>query len=93
MFETEYKDAFTRAERAATEARMTLSATDLNLCPTEATPEGEPRSLILDVAKTWGADLIVLGSYGRRGWDRLMMGSVAESVAFHAHCSVEVIRQ
>jgi nucleotide-binding universal stress UspA family protein len=40
MFETEYKDAFTRAERAATEARMTLSAMDLNMCHAETTPEG-----------------------------------------------------
>ena len=41
---------------------------------------------------SWSADLIVLGSHGRRGWDRFLMGSVAESVAVHAHCSVEVIR-
>jgi len=50
-------------------------------------------TFILDVAKAWGVDLIVLGSHGRHGWDRLLMGSVAESVALHAHCSVEVIRQ
>jgi nucleotide-binding universal stress UspA family protein len=34
----------------------------------------------------------VLGSHGRRGFDRYMMGSVSESVALHAHCSVEVVR-
>jgi nucleotide-binding universal stress UspA family protein len=53
---------------------------------------GEPRTMILDTAKTWGADLIVLGSHGRRGMDRFLMGSVSEAVAIHAHCSVEVVR-
>ena len=36
--------------------------------------------------------MIVLGSHGRRGFDRLTMGSVLEHVAFHGHCSVEVVR-
>jgi nucleotide-binding universal stress UspA family protein len=93
MFETAYKEARTRAEDAVADARKMLSATDLSICDAEATPEGEPRSVILDVAKAWEADLIVLGSHGRHGWDRLLMGSVAESVALHAHCSVEVIRR
>lgn len=53
---------------------------------------GDPRSVILDTAEQWGADLIVLGSHGRRGIDRWLLGSVSESVAVHAHCSVEVIR-
>jgi len=93
MFETAYKAARKRAESAVADALQTLRTTGLNICDCEATPEGEPRTEILDKAKTWGADLIVLGSHGRQGWDRLMMGSVAESVAFHAHCSVEVIRR
>jgi len=53
---------------------------------------GDPRAVILDEAKQWSADLIVVGSHGWRGLDRLMMGSVSESVAMHAQCSVEVIR-
>jgi nucleotide-binding universal stress UspA family protein len=46
----------------------------------------------VDLAKEWKADLIVLGSHGRRGMDRILMGSVSENVAIHAHCSVEVVR-
>jgi nucleotide-binding universal stress UspA family protein len=38
------------------------------------------------------ADMIVLGSHGRRGIDKLLIGSVSETVATYAHCSVEVIR-
>jgi hypothetical protein len=47
---------------------------------------------ILAIAEEWKADLIVLGSHGRRGFDRLIMGSVSETVAAHAKCSVEVVR-
>ena len=93
LLESVWKEARTRAEEAVADARKTLSATGLNVCDCEATPVGEPRAFILDEAKAWGADLIVLGSHGRHGWDRLLMGSVAESVALHAHCSVEVIRR
>jgi len=51
-----------------------------------------PARAILGMAELWGADLIVVGSHGRRGFDRYVMGSVSESVALHAHCSVEVVR-
>ena len=51
-----------------------------------------PKGVILDEAKNWNASLIVVGSHGRRGFDRFVMGSVSEAVAMHAHCSVEVIR-
>ncbi len=51
-----------------------------------------PRRGVVEYAKEWGADLIVLGSHGWRGIDRLVMGSVSESIALHAKCSVEIIR-
>ena len=55
--------------------------------------EGDPRTAILDAADDWKADLIVVGSHGRTGIERLVMGSVAQSVVAHAHCSVEVVRR
>ena len=39
-----------------------------------------------------GADLIVVGSHGRSGIPRFLLGSVAEFVARHAKCSVEIVR-
>jgi nucleotide-binding universal stress UspA family protein len=84
------KMARARAEEAIADARKVLSATGLAI--SDATPIGEPRAEILDQAKTWGADLIVLGSHGRHGLERLVMGSVAETVADYAHCSVEIVR-
>ena len=54
--------------------------------------EGDPRTMILKVASEWNADLIVMGSHGRSGVDRFLLGSVSEAVTRHAHCSVEIIR-
>jgi len=53
---------------------------------------GDIRGKILDTAADLGADLIVLGSHGRKGVQRFLLGSVAENVARHAHCSVEIVR-
>jgi nucleotide-binding universal stress UspA family protein len=53
---------------------------------------GPPRSVILDEAESWGADLIVVGSHGYRAWERFLLGSVSQSVVSHAKCSVEVVR-
>jgi nucleotide-binding universal stress UspA family protein len=54
--------------------------------------EGEPRMGILEVASDHHADLIVLGSHGRKGLQKLLLGSVAQSVAQHATCSVLIVR-
>jgi nucleotide-binding universal stress UspA family protein len=53
---------------------------------------GDPREKILETSREWPADVIMLGSHGRRGIDKLIMGSVSESVAIRATCSVEVSR-
>lgn len=59
---------------------------------TTAVREGDARHAILDCAAEWGPDLIVLGSHGRRGVDRFLLGSVSENVVRHAPCSVEIVR-
>ncbi len=53
---------------------------------------GDIRETIIDSAEEWGADLIVVGSHGRSGIERFLLGSVAEFVARHAKCSVEIVR-
>ena len=53
---------------------------------------GKPTEAILEEAKKWNADLIVVGSHGRRGFRRFLLGSVSEAVAMNAHCSVVVVR-
>lgn len=54
--------------------------------------EGVPFQTIVDHAKSWGADLIVMGTHGRSGFQRAFIGSVAERVVRLAHCPVLVSR-
>lgn len=54
--------------------------------------EGDPKARIVACAEEWHADLIVLGSHGRKGFDRALLGSVSESVARYARCSVAIVR-
>ena len=53
--------------------------------------EGSPAKTILEVAKEEDIDLIVIGSSGKSGFDRFIMGSVAEKVVNAAKCAVLVI--
>lgn len=52
---------------------------------------GEPAPVLCDLANTWDADLIVVGSHGRRGLSELLMGSVSNYVTHRAPCSVLVV--
>lgn len=53
---------------------------------------GSPDSRIVETAESMGSDLIVMGSHGYKRWERLLLGSVSNSVVHHAHCSVLVVR-
>ncbi len=53
---------------------------------------GDVRESIIDSAAGWRADLIVVGPHGQRGVQLFLLGSVAEFVARHAKCSVEIVR-
>ena len=54
--------------------------------------EGDPRDALVHFAETEKADLIVVGSHGRTGLKKLLMGSVASHVVTHAPCSVVVVK-
>ncbi len=54
--------------------------------------EGSEYAQIVRRAEAWTADLVVVGSHGRTGLPRLLLGSVAEQVVRHAHCPVLVAR-
>ncbi len=58
-----------------------------------AVPDGDAAATLLDVAERGAADLIVVGTHGRTGLSRLLMGSVARNVLLHAHASVLVVRE
>lgn len=54
---------------------------------------GDPAETILSVAKEAEAELIVLGSHGRTGLQRYLLGSVSEKVLTHAPCSILIARE
>ncbi|ACB95549.1 universal stress protein [Beijerinckia indica] len=55
-------------------------------------PQGAPGDEIVRAAKEWEADLIVVGSHGRRGLTRTLVGSVAEAVMRKSPCPILVVR-
>lgn len=52
---------------------------------------GAPARMIVHEARAWSADLLVLGTHGRRGGARLLLGNVAANVLRNAPCSVLVV--
>jgi nucleotide-binding universal stress UspA family protein len=59
---------------------------------TSAIRDGVPHDVIVEEARAWGADLIVLGSHGYGPVRRALLGSVAAAVAAEAPCAVEIVR-
>jgi nucleotide-binding universal stress UspA family protein len=53
---------------------------------------GSPESQIVETAEKMKANLIIVGSHGYNTWERLLLGSVSDSVVHHAPCSVLVVR-
>src|ERR1041384_4208338 len=53
---------------------------------------GSPESRIVETAEESKTDLIIIGSHGYNAWERLLLGSISDSVVRHAPCSVLVVR-
>ncbi len=84
--EEQRKPAHELVERIANELRSAGFKADT------AVEVGDVRESLIDGAAAWSADLIVVGSHGQGGITRFLPGSVAEFVARHAGCSVEIVR-
>ena len=55
--------------------------------------QAAPAKAIAQVAREKGADLIVVGTYGRKGLTRMLMGSTAAALLRHSPCKVLVVKQ
>lgn len=77
-------------QEAVTSAEKVLASAGLKA--SGEVGSGNAKEVILEEARKWGADLIVVGSHGRRGFKRFLLGSVSEAVAMNAHCSVVIVR-
>jgi universal stress protein A len=53
---------------------------------------GNPADVILDNVNALNVNLIIMGSHGKKGLSRLIMGSVAETVVRKAHCPVLIVK-
>ena len=80
----EHEDLVARASRALTDAGIP--------CETRVVL-GEPAQALLQAVRDEGADLLVVGSHGRTGLTKLLLGSVSAHVVGHAPCSVLVVKR
>lgn len=79
-----------RARRAIGDAAQILASAGVKT--SAEVFAGRPNRRISREAEEWGADLVVVGTEDRRGLRRLLRGSVSETVASRAPCSVKVVR-
>lgn len=80
-----------RKEHVTKELKALLESHGLPTVRTEVRI-GDPGEEITNFANEIGADLIVIASRGKTGLERILLGSVAESVVRHSHCSVYVLK-
>ena len=80
------------AQEQSSEIFIARAAEALGGKPETFLREGSTTSQIISAAAEWRADLIVVGTHGRGGVGRLMLGSVAEGVLREAPCPVLAIR-
>lgn len=59
----------------------------------EAVENARIKETIIQKAIHWQADLIIMGSHGRSGIERFLLGSVSQAVISHSPCSVEIIKR
>lgn len=85
QYKEERQDLLARKKAALEKARPGLKIET-------ALIEGPVANSIIEEAEKWKADLLIVGSHGRTGMERFLLGSVAEQLVIHAPCSVEVVK-
>jgi len=84
------EDMFRSHQELVSVAEKTLR--DVGLSTEAKVLAGDPRTVLVDVARTENVDLLVVGSHGRTGLAKLLLGSVTSYVVSHAPCNVMVIK-
>ncbi len=82
----------TKDYAAACAARLSGNYPELKV-EHEAIESPRIKETIIQRATDWKADLIVMGSHGRTGIERFLLGSVSQAVLSHAPCSVEIVKR
>jgi len=73
-------------------ARVVREMRDAGFAAEARVVKGDPRDALVDTARSLHADLLVVGSHGRTGLAKLVLGSVATYVVTHAPCNVLVVK-
>jgi nucleotide-binding universal stress UspA family protein len=79
-----------RRDRALEESRELLAERGVAARTVEGV--GDPAAVLVEEAREWGADLIVVGTRGLGLGERIVLGSVSTKVVHHAPCDVLVVR-
>ena len=91
-----YQDVVDGLKEIAEKAADSAATIVRDRCPKASVSRvvemGRPAEVILDAAKAWPADVIVVGSHGLGFWGRTLLGSVSNAIVHHAHCPVLVVR-
>lgn len=88
--ESSYDSENKEAEKALDEAQKQADAYNITLTP--ATEVGQPAVMIVDYAEQNDIDHIIMGSHGRSGLSRILVGSVAEKVIRNSPVTVTIAR-
>ncbi len=91
--QAEYLEAATNEARLAVSYAEALFAAGGMSCDGVVVEGQAVYKSILEVAEARGADLIVMGSHGRKGLERLVLGSVAAQVLSHTQLPVMIVRE
>ncbi len=85
-----YEENLKFHEEVAAETQRVLK--DAGFAVSAAVAQGDPREAIVEAATVGHVDLVVVGSHGRTGLQRMLLGSVASYVVSHVTCSVVVVK-
>jgi nucleotide-binding universal stress UspA family protein len=93
----EYEEASLAQAPAMLDTRVSRIAQELGIQVPQGSVRGhgrlgDPAKTLLQMCVDYEADLLIVGTHGRRGVDRWLEGSVAEHLVRHAHCPVLVAR-
>ena len=87
------KETRSRAEKVLAEAERIISYKNGHIKIEKEIFIGSAKKFIVEEAKNWKADLIVVGSHGYGFLTRALIGSVSDAVVHHSPCSVLVVRK
>lgn len=92
MLDNFIKDSWSEGDRLVSRVAEKLRSAIPGVQVEEEVVEGPAKEKIIEIAQDWKANIIFVGSHGRKGFDRFLMGSVSTAVVSHAPCSVMVVR-